>query len=217
MPRPVRVLLAGGTKPLAAATRRRMQDIAGINIVVESEYGEHSLVLLRKHQPQAVIVRVTSPAVQGLETIQLLGHSRPDIRILVLSDRIEEPLIRQSLRAGAVAFLDARASAVEVGFSVRAVLRGGLYLSPMACETLVTACGRCGHRQSISQKITPRQREVLKLVAEGHSTKQVAQRLDLSTKTVETHRTQLMKQLNIHELAGLVRYAIRVGLVSMDA
>ena len=124
--------------------------------------------------------------------------------------------MRQALRHGAAAYLLKDSAPLELEMALAAVLRGETYLSPAVTKgVLQKYVHRLRGDEQASEQLSPRQREVLQLIAEGHSTKEIARRLDLSIKTVDTHRSQLMKQLDIHEVAGLVRYAMRVGLVSL--
>jgi len=140
---------------------------------------------------------------------------RPDIRILILSMHQNSEYVRQALRRGAVAYLLKDAAPLELELAIRAVLRGETYLSPAVSQGVVTDyVQRLRSDDEPGDALTPRQREVLRLIAEGQSTKEIARHLDLSIKTVETHRAQLMKLLDIHEIAGLVRFAIRIGLIS---
>jgi DNA-binding NarL/FixJ family response regulator len=217
MSRPVRVLFSADAGPAEITTRQLLKSIANFEIVGEAVNGQDALTLVNDHRPHAVIVSISVPPAKSLETLRHIVQGHPDIRVAVLSAHADEAVIRKTLRAGAVAYLDATASPAEIEFAIRAVLHDGIYLSPAACKAFVAGCGKCTRQQPISSDLTPRQREVLQLIAAGHTTKQIAQRLHLSTKTVETHRSHLMKQLGIHEVAGLVRYAIRVGLVTVDA
>jgi DNA-binding NarL/FixJ family response regulator len=135
--------------------------------------------------------------------------------VLILSMHQNSEYVRQALRHGAVAYLLKDAAPLELEWALAAVLRGETYLSPAVSKGVVSDyVHRLRSDEPAQAALTPRQREVLQLIAEGQSTKEIARRLDLSVKTVETHRTQLMKQLDIHEVAGLVRYAIREGLIS---
>ena len=125
-----------------------------------------------------------------------------------------EEYVRQALRHGAVAYLLKDAAPLELELAIRAVQQGGTYLSPAVSKGVLSDyVQRLRGDDGGAELLTPRQREVLQLIAEGHSSKEIARRLDLSVKTVETHRSQLMKQLDIHEVTGLVRYAMRLGLV----
>lgn len=215
-PRTVRVLFVAGEGPANAGVHRRLKSTPSFQIVGRVANGDGTLTQINTHRPHAVIAHV-SPTGKGLDTVQHITQGRPGVRVAVLSAHTDESVIRKLLRAGAVAILDTGACSREIEFAIRAVMHDGIYLSPMVCKAFVFSCAKCAHQQPISSRLTPRQREVLQLVAEGHTTKQIAKRLHLSAKTIETHRTQLMKQLGIHEVTGLVRYAVRVGLVSVDA
>ena len=134
---------------------------------------------------------------------------------MILSMHQNAEYVRQALRNGAVAYLLKDAAPLELELALQAVLRGETYLSPAVSKGVVSDyVQRLRSDDAPSDALTPRQREVLQRIAEGQSTKEIARQLNLSVKTVETHRTQLMKQLDIHEVAGLVRYALREGLVS---
>ena len=147
-----------------------------------------------------------------------LTKAQPDVRVIILSMHQNEEYVRQALRNGAVAYLLKDAATLELELAVKSVLRGETYLSPAVSRGIVSDyVQRLKADEQPGDALAPRQREVLQLVAEGHSTKEIARRLDLSVKTVDTHRSQLMKQLDIHEVAGLVRYAMRNGLISPDS
>jgi DNA-binding NarL/FixJ family response regulator len=141
----------------------------------------------------------------------------PRTRVLILSMHQNEEYVRQALRHGAAGYLLKDAAPLELDQALAAVLRGETYLSPAVSRGVLNDyVQRLRSEESPAAQLTPRQREVLQLVAQGLSTKEIARRLDLSVKTVDTHRTQMMKQLDIHEVAGLVRYAMRVGLISPE-
>lgn len=216
-PGTVRVLFSAEAGPAETAACQRLKTIANFEIVGETVNGQDTLALVNDHQPHAVIVYLSDPAAKGLETLRHIVQGHPEIRAAVLSAHTDEAIIREALHTGAVAYLDAGADPAEIEFAIRAVLHEGIYLTPAACKAFVAGCRKYTDRQPALPDLTPRQREVLKFIAQGLTTRAIAKRLNLSAKTVETHRYQLMKQLKIHELAGLVRYAIRVGLVSVDA
>jgi DNA-binding NarL/FixJ family response regulator len=128
-----------------------------------------------------------------------------------------EEYVLQALRAGAMGYVLKDAGVGELELALRAVSRGEAYLSPMVSKHVVADyVRRVGSETSSLEQLTPRQREILQLLAEGRSMKEIAQLLHISVKTVETHRAQLMERLNIHDVAGLVRYAIRMGLITPD-
>jgi DNA-binding NarL/FixJ family response regulator len=189
-----------------------------VEVVGEANDGLALLQLAQQLQPHLVLMDIAMPGLNGLETTARLTKSQPDVRVIILSMHQNEEYVRQALRNGAAAYLLKDAATLELELAVKAVLRGETYLSPAVSRGIVSDyVQRLRAEDQPGDALTPRQREVLQLVAEGHSTKEIARRLDLSVKTVDTHRSQLMKQLDIHEVAGLVRYAMRNGLISPDA
>jgi DNA-binding NarL/FixJ family response regulator len=144
-------------------------------------------------------------------------RDHPRARVLVLSMHTSKEYVQQALRAGARGYLLKDAAPAELELAIRAVARGEIYLSPAVSRHVVEGYVR-GEVAAAGplEGLTPRQREILQLVAEGNTSRDIARQLGVSVNTVETHRAQLMERLGIHDLAGLVRYAIRVGLVSPD-
>ncbi len=212
---PVRVLLADDHTLVRAGLRKLLESIDGMDVVGEAGDGLTLLDLAAKLQPQVVLMDIAMPGLNGLEATGRMTKAWPDIRILILSMHQNAEYVRQALRQGAMAYLLKDSAPLELELALKAVLRGETYLSPAVSKGVVSDyVHRLRSDEQPADALTPRQREVLQLIAEGQSTKEIARRLDLSVKTVETHRTQLMKQLDIHEVAGLVRFAIRAGLVS---
>jgi DNA-binding NarL/FixJ family response regulator len=186
-----------------------------MEVVGEAGDGVALLAMLEELKPHIVLMDVAMPGLNGLEATARLVKSWPDIKVLILSMHQNEEYVRRALRLGASAYLLKDAAPLELEQALKAVLRGETYLSPAVSRGVLSDYVlRLRSEESAAELLTPRQREVLQLIAEGHSTKVIARRLDLSVKTVDTHRSQLMKQLDIHEVAGLVRYAMREGLVS---
>lgn len=211
----VRVLLADDHTLVRAGLRKLLESIPDMDVVGEAGDGLELLELTEKLQPQLVLMDIAMPRLNGLETTGRLVKAWPDIRVLILSMHQNGEYVRQALRQGAVAYLLKDAAPLELELAIRAVLKGETYLSPAVSKGVVSDyVHRLRTEDEPADALTPRQREVLQLIATGQSTKEIARKLDLSIKTVETHRTQLMKQLDIHEIAGLVRFAIRAGLVS---
>jgi DNA-binding NarL/FixJ family response regulator len=208
-------LLADDHTLVRAGLRKLLESIPGMEVVGEAGDGLQLLEMVEKLQPQVVLMDIAMPGLNGLEATGRLVKAWPSIRVLILSMHQNAEYVRQALRQGAVAYLLKDAAPMELEWALAAVLRGETYLSPAVSKGVVSDyVHRLRSEEQPADALTPRQREVLQLIAEGQSTKEIARRLDLSVKTVETHRTQLMKQLDIHEVAGLVRYAIREGLVS---
>jgi DNA-binding NarL/FixJ family response regulator len=164
------------------------------------------------------VMDVAMPGLNGLDATARLKLLRPATKVLILSMHQNEDYVRQALRQGAAAYLLKDAAPTELEAGLRAVLRGETYLSVAVSKGVMSDyVKRLRSDEPSGSQLTPRQREVLQLIAEGNSSKEIARRLDLSVKTVDTHRSQLMRQLDIHEVTGLVRYALRCGLISADS
>ncbi len=212
---PVRVLLADDHTLVRAGLRKLLEASTDYVVVGEAGDGLALLDLAQQLQPGLVLMDIAMPGLNGIEATARLVKSFPNIKVLILSMHQSEEYVRQALRHGAAAYLLKDAAPLELDLALSAVMRGETYLSPAVSKGVVhDYVQRLRDEEQPAAALSPRQREVLQLVAEGHSTKEIARRLDLSVKTVDTHRSQLMKQLDIHEVAGLVRYAMRVGLVS---
>ena len=210
----LRALLVRGDNPAQIDLYQQSHGINTFKIVGEAGYWQDTQALVGIHQPHAVIVCVADGAKEWLEVVQQFSKTHPDIRIALLANYPDEQIIRQAMRAGTTVFLSGSSHAIEIEGAIRSVLPGGMYFSPPACAAFLAGYGKySGKKQAIPSDLTPRQLEVLRLIAESHTTKQIAHRLGLSTKTVETYRTQLMKRLGIHDVAGLVRHAIAAGLI----
>ena len=214
---PARVILADDHVLVRAGLRKLLESMPEVSVVGEADDGLALLALAQELQPDLVLLDIAMPGLNGLEAAARLSRTAPGIRVLILSMHQNEEYVRQALRSGAAGYLLKDAAPMELSRAIRAVLRGETYLSPAVSRGVVSDyVQRLRGDENPGSGLTPRQTEVLQLIAEGHSSKEIARRLDLSVKTVETHRSQLMKQLDIHEVAGLVRYAMRIGLVSPD-
>jgi DNA-binding NarL/FixJ family response regulator len=223
--KPTRVLLAEDHTLVRAGIRALLQNLTGIQVVAEASDGREALRLIKTYQPDVVLMDIAMAGLNGLEATARVTKEFPTVRVIMLSMHSNEEYVAQALRAGAAGYLLKDAVAAELELAVTAVARGKTYLSPAVSQHVIAdylrragggATGGGGEAPSTSALLTPRQRETLQLIAEGHSTKEIASILHLSVKTVETHRTQLMARLDVHDVAGLVRYAIRIGLVTPD-
>lgn len=223
--KPTRVLLAEDHTLVRAGIRALLQNLTGIQVVAEASDGREALRLIKTYQPDVVLMDIAMAGLNGLEATARVTKEFPTVRVIILSMHSNEEYVAQALRAGAAGYLLKDAVAAELELAVTAVARGETYLSPVVSKHVIADyLRRVGGRKtsggggatSASELLTPRQREILQLIAEGRSTKEIASILHLSVKTVETHRTQLMARLDIHDVAGLVRYAIRIGLVALD-
>jgi DNA-binding NarL/FixJ family response regulator len=213
----IRVMLADDHALFRAGIRSLLLGIEGVEIVGEARDGHEALRMVAACTPDVLLLDVALPELNGIEVAERL-RDQPGTRVLILSMFANEEFVLRSLRAGAAGYLLKDSSVVELEAALRSVADGGSYLSPaVSGHVLAAYVRRVGQEGAPAEPtLTPRQREVLQLIAEGHGTKDIAARLCLSAKTVETHRAQLMERLGIHDVAGLVRYAIRTGIVSAD-
>ena len=201
--RPLRVLIADDHRLVRAGIRALLDQLGSIEVVGEAANGREALELADKRRPDIVLMDITMPELNGLEVTERLKKQLPHIRVLLLSMHADEAYVSQALAVGAAGYVLKDAGAVELELAIQAAARGESYLSPAVAKLVVS--GRAGPESRADwERLTPRQRETLQLIAEGHSTKEIAQKLDLSVKTVETHRTKLIERLDIHDVAGLV-------------
>jgi DNA-binding NarL/FixJ family response regulator len=214
---PIRVVLADDHTLVRAGIRALLEKLPDVHVVAEASDGREAVHLVTTTQPDVVLMDIAMPGLNGLEATRRLVKEFPAIRVLILSMHKNEEYVWQALRAGAVGYLLKDADLAELALAITAVTRGETYLSPPISKHVIREyVQRVGGEETGLEQLTPRQREILQLIAEGHTTKMIAQRLGLSVKTVETHRAQMMERLDIHEIAGLVRYAIRMGVVLPD-
>ena len=213
----IRVMLADDHSLFRAGVRVLLEAIEGVKIVGEARDGHEVLRMVAELTPDVVLLDVALPQLNGIEVAERLAREAPGTRVLMLSMFANEEHVLRSLRAGAAGYLLKDSTVVELESALRSVAEGGSYLSPaVSGHVLAAYVRRVGQDVPPEPTLTPRQREVLQLIAEGHGTKEIADRLCLSAKTVETHRAQLMERLGIRDVAGLVRYAVRTGIVSAD-
>ena len=218
----IRVVLADDHALVRAGFRSLLQGFDGIEVVGEAEDGHATLKLLKEKQADILLLDVSMKGLNGLEVLGRVPKVNPRIRVIMLSMHANEEYVLQALKGGAGGYLLKDAGPGELELAVRSVARGETYLSPAVSKHIVDDYLRRGRanrpvpQDKPFEELTARQREILQLIAEGHSTKEIASKLELSAKTVDTHRTELMSRLGIHDIAGLVRYAIRVGLVSPE-
>lgn len=187
----------------------RMQDM---EVVGEAGDGREALKLVRDLQPDIALLDIAMPGLNGLEAAERIHNDAPKTKVIILSMHAKEEYVAQALKAGASGYLLKDAATTELDLALKVVAQGQFYLSPSISRQVVDSYLHGG--PTGLDLLTPRQREILQLVAEGKSTREIAELLHLSVKTVETHRAQLMDRLDIHDVAGLVRYALNKGLIS---
>lgn len=212
-----RVLLVDDHALVRAGLRELLQKIPHVEVVGEASDGREALAMVKSLQPSLVLLDVTMKNLSGLEAADRIARDHPKVKIMILSMHANEEYVLRALRAGASGYMIKDSAITELELGLKAVMNGETYLSPAISRSVIeTYLGRTNGKTSSLDDLTPRQREVLQLIAEGQSTKEIAYNLNLSVKTVETHRAQLMDRLDIHDVAGLVRYAIRVGLIAPE-
>lgn len=214
--RTLRLLLASEDERAGAKARHLIESLPQFNLVNQTRLDDGTVALARAARPQVVVVHLAMAGPVALEALRSLARDTRDVRLLVLTDHHNDESVREVLRAGASALLSGTVTAAEIHTAIQAVMHGGIYLNAVAAKMFVIPCLRYVRFMASPTPLTARQHEVLLLVAEGRSTKQIATRLRISFKTVETHRAHIMRRLNIYDVAGLVRYAIRHGLVHPD-
>jgi DNA-binding NarL/FixJ family response regulator len=212
--RPIHVLLADDHALVRAGIRSLLERLEGIEVVAEAGDGRETLRLAEVHRPDVVLMDIGMPELNGLEAAARLAKDGVTPRVLILSMHTSEEYVLRALRSGAAGYLIKASAASELETAIRAVARGETYLSPSVSKYVVDQyVRRTSEDEDPLGALTPRQREILQMIAEGNTSKDIAKKLDVSHRTVETHRSQLMERLDVHDLAGLVLFAVRVGLV----
>lgn len=213
----IRVLLADDHALVRAGIARLLSAMPDIEVVAEVGDGMAVMDAVVRARPDLVILDVNMPGLGGLAVAHRLRVESPQVRVMILSMHRDDAYVRQALEYGACAYVLKDVAPTELESAVQAVMRGDTWLSPAVTRQVVSALAQRLRDDSAGQDpLTPRQLEVLTLIARGRSSKEIARELGLSLKTVDTHRTQLMRALDLHDVAALVRYAIRRGLVSPD-
>ena len=213
-----RVLIAEDHTLLRAGLRALLLQDATLEIVGEADNGRDAIRAIGALKPHLVLMDLSMPGMNGIEAITDIKRRYPDTRVLVLTIHKTDEYIHESLRAGADGYILKDATHDELRVAIRSVLNGKIYLSPDISSNVINGylgSGRLeGRAASPWDTLTHREREVLKLVAEGHSNKYIAEYLCLSIKTVEKHRSNLMRKLDLHNASTLTAYAIEKGLVA---
>ncbi len=187
----------------------RMRDV---EVVGEAADGRAALRMVKELKPDIALMDISMPELNGLDAAGKMHQDSPATRVIILSMHANEEYVAQALKAGAAGYLLKDAATTELDMAVKVVAQGQFYLSPAISRQVVENLLHGG--PTGLDVLSPRQREILQLVAEGNSTRDIAETLHLSVKTIETHRAQLMERLDIHDVAGLIKYALRKGLIS---
>jgi DNA-binding NarL/FixJ family response regulator len=211
----LRVLLADDHALVRAGFGSLLEKL-GAQVVGEASDGHETLRLLPLLKPDIVLLDIAMPGLNGLEAAIRIAQEFPAVRVIILSMHATAEYARRAIQAGAAGYLLKDASAAELSLALQAVARGETFLSPRIAKFIVADCVNGAPAATPLDKLTSRQREILQLIAEGHARKEIAATLCISVKTFDTYRAQLMAQLDIHDVAGLVRFAASAGLTPRD-
>ncbi|BFU90525.1 MAG: Oxygen regulatory protein NreC [Nitrospira sp.] len=213
---PLRVLIAEDHALVRAGMRALLQKIEGIEVVSDVGDGWEAVKSVQTDTPDLVLMDIAMPGLNGLDATSRIVKESPTTRVILLSMHANEEYFQQALEVGASGYLLKGAELAELELALKTVARGETYLAPAVAKYAIKAYREKSDGPSGPlMRLSMRQREILQLIAEGQTTKDIAQRLNLSVKTVETHRSQLMERLDIHDVPGLVRFAMRVGLIQL--
>jgi DNA-binding NarL/FixJ family response regulator len=210
---PIRVLLADDHDMVREALRRVIESRGDISVVAEAHDGREAVAAARLHKPDVAVIDLWMPGISGEEATRQIVESGCGARVLALSMHEDWARVRSALQAGALGYVVKSAAASQLIEAIHALRAGRAYLSPAVAHHVVEAVGHADTARSPISQLTEREREVLALIAEGLSSKEIAAHLGHSPKTAETHRASLMRKLGVHKTSSLVRIAIREGLV----
>jgi len=215
---PIRVILADDHVLVRAGIRALLEKLPGVAVVGEASDGREVLELVKLHQPDVVLMDISMPGLNGLEAAARMAKEFTKVRIIILSMHDNEEYYWRALKAGASGYLLKKAASAELATALQRVVHGDIYLSHEISTRLLKKFPVDGiaDRKSPLEQLTGRQREILQLIAEGQNTKQIGELLKVSPKTIEYHRMKLMDSLNVHDIPGLVRFALRVGLLPQE-
>jgi DNA-binding NarL/FixJ family response regulator len=212
------VLLADDHVLVRAGIRTLLEKIPNVKVVAEAASGREALEIVKTKLPDLVLMDIAMANLNGLEALSRIAKDFPEVKVMILSAHANEEYVIRALRGGAAGYMLKDSATAELELAVSSVREGKTYLSPSISRTAIdNYLERMGDVVSPLEQLTSRQREILQLIGEGKNTKEIASNLEISVKTVESHRLQLMERLRIHDVPGLVRFAIRTGLVSAEA
>ncbi len=215
----IRLLIADDHKMMREGLKSLISKEPGMSIVGEAENGEETVNLSRKTAPHVAIIDVTMPDLNGIEATRKIIKDNPNIKVVGLSGHPDRHFVREMLKAGASAYILKQTAFDELIRAIHEVMAGRTYLSPEVTQGLVDSYVRSSPRKGENPAfatLTDREREALQLLAEGRSSKEIANKMGVSVKTVETHRRNIMEKLNLHSVAELTKYAIREGVTSLE-
>jgi DNA-binding NarL/FixJ family response regulator len=211
----IRVLLVEDHTIVRQGLRRLLEE-RGVEVVGEAEDGRKGLEMARELKPDVVVMDISMPRLGGIEATRRISKEAPGIKVIILTIHFDESYIFKALDAGAVAYLVKETASEDLHEAIETVLKGETYFSPKIPPKVIKSYKKMvklGKKVDEFSRLTNREREILQLIAEGYTSKQIGEMLYISDKTVENHRANIMSKLDIHDTAGLVRYAVRIGLV----
>lgn len=211
----IKILVADDHGVLRAGLRALLNDEPDLSVVGEADSGEEALKIAKKVSPDIVLMDLNMPGMGGIEAARMMVKSHPQTRVLILTVHEDNELLKEAIKAGASGYILKRAVESELIYAIHAVMRGDLYIhSAMTRALLSNPPKEQPDVPDAAEELTPRELEVLRLIAEGHTNRQIADLLSLSVRTVESHRSNLMEKLNLHSRVELVRYAHRNQLLT---
>ena len=214
----IKVLIADDHQIVRQGLRTLLEKEPDLKVVAQSEDGRTTVRLARELAPEIIIMDVAMPDLNGIEATRQIVSEMPQVKVIALSMYADRRFVANMLKAGASGYLLKDCAYEELVRAIRVVMAQKTYLSPGVTDIVVKdyVQGAQDQGASVFSVLSPREREVLQLMSEGKSTNQIADSLHVSVKTIETHRQQVMHKLNIHNVAGLTKYAIREGLTSVE-
>ena len=214
----IRVLLADDHTLVRAGIRALLEKLPGVAVAGEASDGREVIDLIKAHQPDVVLMDISMPGLNGLQALARITRDFPGVRVIILSMHHNDEYVMQALKSGASGYLLKRAATAELPVALKNVVGGEIYLSREISSQFLKKfpLQQIARSTSPLEQLTPRQREILQLLAEGQTTKAIAAILKVSDKTVEYHRSKLMAGLKIFDVAGLVRFAMRTGVISQE-
>ena len=215
----IRVLLADDHTLVRAGIRALLEKLPGVEVAGEASDGREVIDLINAHQPDIVLMDISMPGLNGLQALARITRDFPHVRVIILSMHPNDEYVLQALKSGASGYLLKRAATAELPVALKNVIGGEIYLSREISSLFIKKfpLQQIARSRSPLEQLTPRQREILQLLAEGQTTKAIAAILKVSDKTVEYHRSKLMAGLKIFDVAGLVRFAMRTGVISQES
>lgn len=212
---PLKVMIADDHRLVRAGIRSLLEELSGVEVIGEAGNGRELLELMAADQPDLVLADIAMPEMNGLEAAAFIAGNYPYVKVIILSMYASEEYVWRAFEAGSGGYLLKDAAPMELELSIKTVMNGSKYMSPVVSQQVVNDYIRNSNGGvSWKEMLTPRQREVWQLIAEGKNTKDIASQLQISPKTVETHRLQLMERLGVYDVVGLVKLAIKAGLIA---